>query len=88
MTETTELLARADAVGQELIEIGVALFHAGEVHEARHILAALLAGNTSECTNDCPLHTGTPKLTITVEHPQEGEARLRAVAPLPAGDAS
>lgn len=62
-----ELLARGKEIGDELAKIGMELFDHGEVHEARHILAALLAGNTTHCDETCPLHYGNPKLTLTRE---------------------
>ena len=58
------LLKRGNEIGDELVEIGIKLFDLGEVHEARHTLAALLAGDTSKCDETCPLHFGNPVLTI------------------------
>lgn len=58
-----ELLTRAEQIGTELDEIGVELWRLGEVHEARHIAAMLLAGDTTNCTDQCLLHRMNPALS-------------------------
>ena len=57
-------LKRGEEIGKELLALGKELFDLGEVHEARHVLAALQVGNTTDCDETCPLHYGNPKLTI------------------------
>ena len=71
---TDELLWRGEQIGVELAEIGRVLFARGEQHEARHILAALLSGNTQNCDETCPLHFANPELTIMPPVSSDGPA--------------
>lgn len=67
MAETWE--GRAKRIGEELVELGKEAFDRGDVHEGRHILAALQVGNTANCDETCPLHFGGPVLTILPRDP-------------------
>lgn len=56
---------KAQRVGRELLELGEEAFLDGDLHEARHLLAAMEVGNTTDCDENCPLHHGMPVVSLT-----------------------